>query len=283
MLRVVGHRGFGILEPENSLIAFEALCKLQDEQQGFFSSSEVCFGIETDLWITRDNQIALIHGAGGKHMGPDLSDEIIISDLSFAELRDLPWPHGKGQQISNLQDLLELVHGNYKERGFQKPSVHLTLELKNSKAMEWVKEANVRLLLSTLEAYGALQHPDLITVSSFDHACLRVVRLLAPLSLMLACLFNDYEEPFPENFAVYTRDLGAVEAHGRFSQVTPAIVAKAAASGVSLMVWFPGSHEESVEELTNFLNMGVNSLCVNHPPKLVEVLKARQSPDKNIL
>ena len=71
---VVGHRGG--FQPENTLLAFN-----QARQHGLA-------GVELDVWLTADNQLAVIHGGRDGKLSPlDGDEQPLIFEMTLAELR----------------------------------------------------------------------------------------------------------------------------------------------------------------------------------------------------
>ena len=109
---VAGHRGFPKVYPENTMISFEGALKLGLDQ------------IETDVRITRDGELVLIHDALVDRTTDGTGE---VRDYTFEELQKLDagsWKDSTfaGARIPKLRDLFELVKDH--------PTITLDLELK---------------------------------------------------------------------------------------------------------------------------------------------------------
>ena len=102
---VAAHRGFCAKYPENTLLAFQKALELGVDQ------------IETDVRITKDGQLVLIHDATLERTTNGTGK---VCDYSLEELKRLD--AGRGQTIPTLRELLELVKDH--------PTITLDLELK---------------------------------------------------------------------------------------------------------------------------------------------------------
>lgn len=91
-MKIIAHRGFSELYPENTLLAFEKALEAGAD------------GIETDLRLSQDEQIILFHDDNLKKItGLDSPPE----SLTLAELKRLD--AGSGERIPTLDELLQLT------------------------------------------------------------------------------------------------------------------------------------------------------------------------------
>ena len=109
---VAGHRGFPKVYPENTMISFKGALELGLDQ------------IETDVRITKDGELVLIHDALVDRTTDGTGE---VRDYTFEELQKLDagsWkdPAFTGARIPKLRDLFELVKDH--------PTITLDLELK---------------------------------------------------------------------------------------------------------------------------------------------------------
>ena len=118
---IVGHRGAGVLEPENTLLAF---------RRGIEMGMDY---VECDVHLTHDARLIVMHDAlvdrTTNGTGP-------IAEKTFAEMRALD--AGQARQVPTLEEVLETVRGR----------VQLLLELKGpataAPAVETVKRLGVQ-------------------------------------------------------------------------------------------------------------------------------------------
>jgi glycerophosphoryl diester phosphodiesterase len=94
-MKIIAHRGLSKEYPENTLLAFEKALEAGAD------------GIETDLRLSRDEEVILFHDDSLKRItGLDSRPE----ELSLAELKKLD--PGDGECIPSLDELLHLTQGN---------------------------------------------------------------------------------------------------------------------------------------------------------------------------
>ncbi len=113
---VAAHRGFCSKYPENTMLAFTKAIELGVDQ------------IETDIRITKDNELVLIHDATLERTTNGTGK---VCDHTLAELKQLD--AGNGEQIPTLRELFELVEDH--------PTITLDLELKEYPIGDWEKNA----------------------------------------------------------------------------------------------------------------------------------------------
>lgn len=88
---VIAHRGASAAQPENTLAAFD--CAVEQK----------CDWIETDLHVTRDGVIALVHDASLERIG----GTGVVGDSDWADLQCLD--AGAGERIPSLETALDHV------------------------------------------------------------------------------------------------------------------------------------------------------------------------------
>lgn len=126
---VAGHRGACALAPENTLPSFELAINLGVD------------GLETDIWMTRDGHLVLLHDGDVKRT---TNGSGCIRDMTLAEARQLDAgirfsPEFQNTPIPLLEEFLELVQGK---------DLMLNLEIKDG------RRAVVDAVLSMLERRG---------------------------------------------------------------------------------------------------------------------------------
>lgn len=118
---VAAHRGWSKKYPENTMLAFRKALELDVDQ------------IETDVRITRDGKLVLIHDAA---VDRTTNGSGKVCDMTLAELQALDaggWkaPEFAGERIPEFTDLMELVKDH--------PTVTLDIELKEYPVDGWEK------------------------------------------------------------------------------------------------------------------------------------------------
>ncbi len=109
MFEVIGHRGSGSLEPENTLRSFKRAYDLG------------CRRVELDIHVTADNKAVIIHD--GEYGGSP------VKDYSLKELKSVSY--AKGTPIPELSELFEMFSGK---------KLHFQIELKGEGSEDVVPE-----------------------------------------------------------------------------------------------------------------------------------------------
>jgi glycerophosphoryl diester phosphodiesterase len=154
-MRFIGHRGFRLRYPENTLPAFEAVCTHRH-------NGHSVVGIELDIHLTADDHIVVmhdtaVHDTGGKRLA--------VADLTFERLRHLTGSVSKERAfgVPQLHEVLSLVAHR----------TGLYLEIKDG---SYDSDRLRGVLTSLLEDYGPR---DDVFISSFSSALLRTLTPLA--------------------------------------------------------------------------------------------------------
>ncbi len=139
---VAGHRGWPAVYPENTLAGFKAAIALGVDQ------------IETDIRVTRDGELVLIHDAT---VDRTTNGSGKVSDYTLAELKQLD--AGNDQQIPTLIEFLELVK--------DEPALTLDIELKEYPA-DGYEETAFRVCDETVRLIERYGFADRIVLNSFS-------------------------------------------------------------------------------------------------------------------
>ncbi len=139
MNRIIAHRGFSSLYPENTMRAFEEA----------FNSG--CRMIELDVQLSLDNVPVVIHD---EKVNRVTNGNGFVHTLTLAELRELKVMGT--ESIPTLKEVLKHFKGK----------VQLIIELKNQKQLETKIEERV---LADIMEVGSLKD---VQVISFDHDCI---------------------------------------------------------------------------------------------------------------
>jgi glycerophosphoryl diester phosphodiesterase len=165
---VMAHRGASAILPENSFSAF---------RQAIDDGADL---IETDLHLTRDDEIVLIHDST---LDRTVNAQGSVRDYTLAELqqftlKQLPDRQDNIERIPTLRELLVLTGKN----------VPLALELKSP----LFKQPNyAKILVDILVEHGVVEESAII---GFDQDQLLTVKQLAP---TLAAGWITLTNPFP--------------------------------------------------------------------------------------
>jgi len=141
-MEVVSHRGAGVLEPENTLLAIRKGIELGAD------------AVEIDVRATKDRKLVLMHDA---ELERTTNSTGKLSEKTFGELKDVD--AGKGEKIPLFSEALAEVKGKLK------------IEVE-------IKEAGIEgLVVKEIEAAG--MEKDVLVISFF-HTALKKVKELNP-------------------------------------------------------------------------------------------------------
>jgi len=136
-MRFEGHRGAGLLEPENTLKAFQKAIDLGID------------GVELDVWVSKDGVPIVVHGTDeGIVKFKENNDVVYAFDLTSSELKNYVLPDG--ETIPTLEEVLLLC----------KDKIQVNIEL---------KEESYRVIKPTLELIKRLDMFNQVCLSSFVH------------------------------------------------------------------------------------------------------------------
>jgi len=137
-MRFEGHRGAGLLEPENTLKAFQRAIELDMD------------GVELDVWLSADSVPIIVHGTdAGIVKFKDSTFDVHVNKLHTKDIKN--WELETGGFIPTLEEVLLLC----------KNRMRVNIEL---------KEDDNKSIKPILELLTRLQMFDQIVFSSFNHA-----------------------------------------------------------------------------------------------------------------
>jgi len=235
------HRGASGYCPENTIAAFTKAIELGAS------------GIETDVQLTKDGKIVIIHD---ESLARTTGLNQLIKDIHSDELLNLDagsWyaPEFHGERIPTLQQLLELL----------KPTeLQLNIELKNSYVPYQGLE---QLVIDMVREY---EMTDRIIISSFNHYSLVICKQLAPEIRTGILYMEGLYRPWD-----YAKQLQADALHAYKFAVTAEWAAEAAANGI---VYHPFTVNE-VAEMEKLIDAGAAGIITDYPDRLAEVLQRR--------
>ncbi|WP_433581680.1 glycerophosphodiester phosphodiesterase [Paenibacillus amylolyticus] len=237
-MEIIAHRGASAVCPENTMSAFERSLELG------------ATGIETDVQMTSDGRLVLIHDETLSRTG---GTEGWVKDTTYDQLRTRDagsWFHADfaGERIPSLEELFKLVQGK---------GTLLNLELKNGivsyKGME-------EMVIQAIRDWNLEQQ---VVLSSFNHASLLRCKRLAPeirtALLYMEKLYRPYD---------YAAKLEATGLHPYKLAVTQEDVAAALAHGV---VTYPFTVNDPAE-MQAMIDMGVQGIITDVPDVLASLL-----------
>ncbi|AWB43186.1 hypothetical protein DCC85_02340 [Paenibacillus sp. CAA11] len=236
------HRGAAGHCPENTMVSFRRALELG------------ATGIETDVQMTKDGELVLIHDESLKRT---TGREAWINDVTLEEVRELDagaWYGAEfaGERIPRLDELLELL----KDR-----STILNIELKNGMVQYPELEAKV------IQAVRRYEMSERVVISSFNHYSLAVCKQIAP-EIRTGLLYGEgLYEPWK-----YAHTVNADALHPWYGAVLPEWVAAAAEEGIAY-------HPFTVNEpqlMQKMIDAGVAGIITDYPDRLAELLSPKR-------
>ena len=204
-MMIIGHRGDGGDEPENTLKSFEKAIELGVDM------------VELDVHLTKDGHLVVIHD---RKTDRTTGDKGPVSEDTLAEIKSLD--AGEGEKIPTLEEVIELVDQR----------VPINIELKAIGTAEKVCEV---IKFYVAEGWN---YSDFM-VSSFEHNELHRFSELCP-EVRIGVLMGDV----PLGYAEYAERLGAYSANIALEAASPKFVEDAHRRGIKVFVWTVNEPED---------------------------------------
>lgn len=242
---VAAHRGWCSKYPENTMLAFQKAIELGVDQ------------IETDVRITKDNELVLIHDAT---LDRTTNGTGKVCDYTLDQLKQLD--AGNGEQIPTLRELFELVKDH--------PTLTLDLELKEYPVDGWEEKAYYTCdkILEMVEEYHFAER---CVINSFNQKLNEYV---------FTKYSGKYKQHlfFPERFMQMEDSRLPLYSFGYcacvFGKELPIEEIKQFHKSTGIRIWGPTSlkDEKSIDMAINF---GVELITCNNPDKVLEILRTK--------
>lgn len=232
------HRGASGYYPENTLISFEKAIGMG------------CGGIETDLHLTKDGVLVLIHD---EKISRTTNGTGWVKDYSYKKLSKLDagsWLSKEfcGERIPTAEELICLVKDK---------DIIINFELKNGIVpYEGMEEKTIDLI----HKYN-MQHK--VILSSFNHYSMARCREISE-GIKTGVL---YEEGLYKPYN-YAKTAGANAIHPNYQVINEEIVKESKAAGIDVNIYTVNDEKH----MRHFVNMKVDGIITNYPDKLHKVL-----------
>ncbi len=239
MTKILAHRGFSGLYPENTKLAFEKAISVLG-----------CNGIENDVHLTKDGKVIIIHDETldrtCKNMRGYVKD-YTLDELLHGDFSKSSTGHFDPQQIMTLHEYLELV---------EPTSLLTNIELKTSIIpYEGIEEKVLR----------EIQEFDLIPriiISSFNHySVLRMKKLCPQIKCgLLTCdwIINAGKYVSSHQMECY---------HPTFYNCTSDLVPEIHSYGIEINTWTVNEPED----ISSMLRLNVDAIITNFPGRAVSL------------
>ena len=232
------HRGASGYYPENTLISFEKAIEMS------------CGGIETDVQLTKDGVLVLIHD---EKINRTTNGTGWIKDYSYKKLSKLDagsWMSKEfhEERIPTAEELISLVKSK---------DIIINFELKNGIVhYEGMEEKIIDLIHKH-------NMQNKVILSSFNHysmvKCKEICREIKTGVL--------YEESLYKPYA-YAKTTRANAIHPNYNVIDEEIVRESKAAGIDVNIYTVNDEKH----MRQFVNMKVDGIITNYPDKLHKIL-----------
>ncbi|MFQ6861738.1 MAG: glycerophosphodiester phosphodiesterase [Beduini sp.] len=231
MTKIIAHRGASGYAPENTMEAFKLAIGLGAE------------GIETDVHLTCDGQVVIIHDEKIDRTSNGLG---YVKDCTYEQLAAFNYNNHMEQyefcKLPLLSDLLELVKSS---------GILLNIELKTDFYSYPGIEEKVVALVKT---YGVERQ---IIYSSFNHYTLMKVKAIDPNARIGLLYAEGIVQPWD-----YATHIQADALHPFYANLQiPNYIQEAHQQGIIVNTWTVNKRED----MKRFIEMQVDGLITNYP------------------
>jgi glycerophosphoryl diester phosphodiesterase len=244
-LEIIAHRGFSEIAPENTVAAFKL---------GWEKGTDAC---ELDLYLTGDNEIAILHDADTKRTTGALK---LVKESPLAELQALDagsWksPAYKGERIPSLAEALATLPEG-RQRFF--------LEIKDT----------VRVVPElTRQLAGWKSRASQLCIIAFDRAVAQECKKAMPWMPVYRLSAEKTKDKKPVDLAKLISDTKADSLDGLDLGLkwewSPALVEQVRAAELKLYVWTVNKPEDA----RRLAALGVDGITTDNPVMLREAVK----------
>ncbi|SFL66260.1 glycerophosphoryl diester phosphodiesterase [Paenibacillus sp. 1_12] len=237
---IIAHRGSKGMAPENTLAAFQ------------LGLNQGCEGIELDIHLTADGEIVVCHDLT---LDRTTNGKGFIVEKSLSEIKTFDagsWfgDSFKGETIPTLNEVFDLVPD----------TIMVNVEIKYAYGGQIEHK-----LLDLLHKRNRM---DNVVISSFDHKCVRRVKLMEPAAKIGLLYQANLLDPI-----AYARsfDVDVYSLHPYFQHLDAEDVLKAVENG--LYVYPYTANAES--DLLHLTQIGVSGIITDFPGRLGALYKDR--------
>lgn len=232
--KVIAHRGY-----------WTAPGSAQNSLSSFAKADSVgVYGSEIDVWLTADNRLIVNHDRIYRGTNIDMEK------AKAREIMQIVLPNGT-ENIPSLDAYLELVAS--------KPDTRLILEMKSLSDLKR-EDLAAEKIVRALRKHGVLERTDIIAFSI--NACLAFRKLLPETKI----LYLNGDLP-PQS--IKELGLAGIDYESKVLRAHPEWIEQAHDLGLEVNVWTV----DSEEEMSYFIDRGVDYITTNYPERLQALLK----------
>lgn len=246
--RVIAHRGFSGIAPENTLIAFQKAIDLGADM------------VELDVLLSKDGRVVVLHD---ETLDRTTDGEGPIQDHTWEELSKLDagtWFTEKfggedyaGEPLPLLGEALDLM----------KDKILVNVEIKTE---AYSPELEGSIAQKTLALIHDRDLEDQVIISSFDSRILAQVRQLDG-DIHTATLYHDGTHPELDPKAI-TEEVGSNGFNMAFKYLKADVVEACHKAGLPLAIYTVNSETP----MRYALGLGADALFTNYPDKMMKVM-----------
>lgn len=241
--RVIAHRGFSSVAPENTLAAF---------YQAIGAGADM---IELDVLLTKDGRVVCIHDST---LERTTGRPGAVQDFTLAELKTLDagsWfsPEFENERLPSLAQVLDLTRG----------TILLNIEIK-TEAVTDDFEGGIEEKVIALVRERAME--DEVMITSFDVRALQHVRGLDE-KIATATLYNE-DRQHDQGPLEIMAEAGSRGFNLSKDQVTAEIVRQCHEHGLPVGVYTVNE----TPEMRRLIRMGVHTIITDRPDVLLEIV-----------
>ena len=232
------HRGASAYYPENTMLSFEKAIEMG------------CTGIETDVQLTKDGVLVLIHD---ELVDRTTDGEGFVKDYPYNDLNKLDAGCWKGKEftgvkIPTVEELLLLTKDK---------NIIINFEIKNGIVMY---EGIEQKLIDLIHKH---KMESKVTFSSFNHysmaKCRKLTKEISTGLLYMEGLYKPYN---------YAKTVGANAIHPHFNALNEEVIKKTQKHKVKINVFTINDKKQ----MKFFLDMKVDGIITNYPDILHELM-----------
>lgn len=249
-VRVIAHRGFSAVAPENTLAAVRAAIEVGADMA------------EIDVTLSADGHVVVIHD---ETLDRTTDGRGEVADFRLAELKTLDagaWfgPRFTGERIPTLDEVLAEVRGR----------ILLNVEIKS--------EAVGRGIVDEVAAAVQVRRmSDRVIVSSFSPTALEAMRTAGP-DIRTAVLFNPEVHRGSDPVDI-VRSLGASAFNIKRARLTGRTLRRCLDNAVPVAVYTVNSPRR----MRKLMRRGVHAVFTDHPGRMVEVVRRSVAAAPSVL
>ncbi|HHT24218.1 MAG TPA: glycerophosphodiester phosphodiesterase [Clostridiaceae bacterium] len=235
--KIFAHRGNAILEPENTMDAFQSALDLNVE------------GLELDIHKTQDGKIIVTHDENLQRV---TNVDLNIKDASYDQIKQLNaaafMNNGRNSYVPLLAEVLDLIKGK---------DTLLNIELKNAQVLYSELEEDVLNLVREFDL------EERIIFSSFNHYSIMKFHLLGTIAELAFLYMEGLFKPW--KYAKKNRIHGL---HPFFPNlIIPDYVKYSHKKKVKVRPWTV----DDPQQMTQIITLGVDGLITNDPKTALEI------------